>query len=75
MTDEPAPGRGSGSGRLWTDPREEEEHKPWLVPQTAIVPTEPLREPDPEPAEEPGRGLWPLIALATLVAAGLFARA
>jgi putative serine protease PepD len=72
MTHEPAPGRGNGPGRLWTDPREEEEHKPWLAPQTAIVPTEPLREPDPEPAEEPGRGLWPLIALATLVAAVLF---
>jgi len=72
MTHEPAPGRGNGAGRLWTDPREEEEHKPWLAPPTAIMPTEPLRDPDPEPAEEPQRSLWALILLATLVAAVLF---
>jgi putative serine protease PepD len=72
MTHEPAPGRGSGSGRLWTDPREEEEHTPWLAPRTAIEPTEPLRDPDPGPPEEPRRALWPTIALATIVAAVLF---
>jgi putative serine protease PepD len=72
MTHEPAPGRGSGSGRLWTDPREEEEHQPWLAPRTATMPTQPLREPDPEPPDEPQRGLWPLILIATLAAAVLF---
>ncbi|MEA2185198.1 MAG: hypothetical protein QOK16_209 [Solirubrobacteraceae bacterium] len=72
MTHEPAPGRESGSGRLWTDPREEEEHQPWLAPRTAIMPAQPLREPDPEPPEERRRGLWPLILIATLVAAVLF---
>jgi putative serine protease PepD len=72
MTHEPAPGRGHGSRRLWTDPREEEEHQPWLAPRTATIPVQPLREPDPEPLQEHRRGLWPLILIATLVAAALF---
>ncbi len=30
MTDDPS---RPGSGRLWTDPRDEEEHQPWLAPR------------------------------------------
>jgi putative serine protease PepD len=45
MTEDPSPGRG----RLWTDPREAEEHTPWLAPSrptTAAPP--PLAAPDPD---------------------------
>ena len=49
MNHEPSPGSGPGSGRLWTDPREAEEHTPWLEPrrrvQLAPAPP-PLRPPD-----------------------------
>ena len=70
MTHEPAHGRGNGSGRLWTDPREDEEHNPWLAPRTVVMPIPPLREPDDEPpGEPPRRGLWPMILIATVVAA------
>ena len=50
MTHEPSPGSGPGSGRLWTDPREAEEHTPWLEPrrrvQRAPAAPPPLRPPD-----------------------------
>ena len=36
MNDEPSPGSGPGSGRLWTDPREAEEHTPWLEPRRRV---------------------------------------
>jgi len=41
----------SADGRLWTDPREAEEHQPWLRPRTPIIPAAPLR-----PPEDPGPG-------------------
>jgi putative serine protease PepD len=72
MTDDESPGRRSGSGRLWTDPREEDEHTQWLAPKTAVMASQPLGEPeDPAPAD-PDRRLWPLVALGTLIAVVLF---
>src|SRR4051794_182690 len=38
MTSDPSPGRRPGLGRLWTDPRETEEHTPWLEPKRAAGP-------------------------------------
>jgi putative serine protease PepD len=72
MTDDETPGHRSGSGRLWTDPREEDEHTQWLAPKTAAMAPQPLGEPeDPAPAA-PDRSLWPLVALGTLIAVVLF---
>ena len=45
MTTDPEPGRG----RLWTDPREGEEHQPWLEPRRPIGPVA-----LPPPPEDPG---------------------
>jgi putative serine protease PepD len=72
MTDEESPGRRAGSGRLWTDPREEEEHTQWLAPKTAVKPTRPLGEPEEPPPDGPDRPLWPLVLLGTLIAIVLF---
>ncbi len=44
MTPEPSD-RDPGSGRLWTDPRDEEEHQHWLRPRAPIAPP-------PEPEED-----------------------
>ncbi|MDX6679071.1 MAG: hypothetical protein QOE31_3123, partial [Solirubrobacteraceae bacterium] len=38
MSNEPPVGPEPGSGRLWTDPREAEEHTPWLEPRRRVVP-------------------------------------
>src|SRR5687767_2024374 len=50
MNDEPSPRSGPGSGRLWTDPREAEEHTPWLEPsrrvQRPLTALPPLHGPD-----------------------------
>ncbi len=73
MTDDESPGRGPGSGRLWTDPREEDEHTHWLSargPRSDAQPPEPA-PPPPPPAPE--RSLWPLVALGALIACVLFA--
>ncbi|MEA2143050.1 MAG: hypothetical protein QOI64_1480 [Solirubrobacteraceae bacterium] len=73
MTDDETPGRSSGSGRLWTDPREEDEHTPWLAPRTEIQPP-PFEHEPPDPAERaPQRRLGPLIVLGALLAVMLFA--
>ena len=69
MRDDETPGRRSGSGRLWTDPREEDEHTQWLAPKTA---TQPLGEPEQPPPADPERRLWPLVALGALIAVLLF---
>jgi len=72
MTDDESPRRGSGSERLWTDPREDEEHTQWLAPKTAVMQDVPRpREPEREQAAAPQR-LWPLVALGTLIAVVLF---
>src|SRR5215207_8228452 len=49
MNDEPSPGSGPGSGRLWTDPREAEEHTPWLEPRRRVH-----RAPAPPPLSDNG---------------------
>jgi putative serine protease PepD len=74
MTPEPSSDRDPVTGRLWTDPREEDEHQHWLRPRP--VPAA-LPEPD-EPGDEPpsrgdarARRLLPYM-LATLAAAVLF---
>ena len=69
MTDDQPPGRGSGSGRLWTQPREEEEHTQWLARREEAQP--PPMSPPAAP-EPPPRRLAPLVALATLLACVLF---
>jgi putative serine protease PepD len=74
MTHEHSSGRDPGSGRLWTDPREEEEHTQWVAPRpaaTAVAPPQPEREPDPTPPGS-GRPPWQAAALATLAAFVLF---
>jgi putative serine protease PepD len=38
MSNEPSVGPEPGSGRLWTDPREAEEHTPWLEPRRRGAP-------------------------------------
>ena len=73
MTPEPGSGRDPGTGRLWTDPREEEEHQHWLRPRTPprTAPVEIDEDPGPDP---PGllRGRLLPIALGTLAAVLLF---
>jgi|GEM_PF-205957 len=46
MTSDPPPGRRPDAGRLWTDPREAEEHQPWLAPGRPVgAPTPPPPRP------------------------------
>jgi putative serine protease PepD len=74
MTDEHSSGRDPGSGRLWTDPREEDEHTQWVAPRpaaTAVQPPQPEREPDRSPSWS-GRHPWQAAGLATLAAFVLF---
>ena len=71
MTDDDPPGRGSGSARLWTNPREEDEHTQWLAPKTVATAAPPMREPEREPPV-PERRVWSLVALGTLIAFVLF---
>lgn len=71
MTDDEPPRRRSGPDRLWTDPREEDEHTQWLAPKTTVTAVHrPLREPPPPPPSE--RRIWPLVAIGALVAFVLF---
>jgi putative serine protease PepD len=72
MTNEPSSGRDPVSGRLWTDPREEEEHQHWLRPR-APAPEAAQVDEEPPPLQHHARTrrLLP-IALGTLAAAMLF---
>jgi putative serine protease PepD len=72
MTDDETPGRRSGPGRLWTDPREEDEHTQWLASKTAVPASQPLGEPEEPGPAAPERRLWPLAALGALIAVMLF---
>ncbi len=72
MKDEESPGRRAGSGRLWTDPREEEEHTQWLAPKTAVASARTLDELEEPPPGDAERPLWPLVLLGTLIAIVLF---
>jgi putative serine protease PepD len=50
MSSDPSPGNGSGRGRLWTEPRETEEHTPWLAPKRVTGPPRaPFRPAEHEP--------------------------
>jgi putative serine protease PepD len=73
MTDDQTPGQSSGSGRLWTEPREEDEHTQWLAPRTEVQPP-PTFDVDPAGPRQsaPPRRLAPLVALGVLLACLLF---
>jgi putative serine protease PepD len=75
MTDDQTPEQESGSGRLWTQPREEDEHTRWLAPRTEVQPP-PSSEREPDGFDEPGaappRRIWPFVAIGVLIAAILF---
>ncbi len=74
MTREPPSDRQPGSGRLWTDPREEDEHQHWLRPRPpvpAAVPEDEGALDEPSRADRRARRLLPYM-LATLAAAVLF---
>jgi putative serine protease PepD len=72
MTDDQSSGENPGSGRLWTQPREEDEHTQWLAPRTEVQPP-PAFEHEPDPTgRAPQRRLWPLVALGALLACVLF---
>jgi putative serine protease PepD len=67
MTEDPS---RPGSGRLWTDPREEEEHQPWLAPRRPIAagpPPLPPREPDDRDPQADRAALRRQRALAVLI--------
>jgi putative serine protease PepD len=51
MVNDPGTRTPPTNGRLWTDPREEDEAQPWLKPRTPVVAQPPLRAP-----EDPGDG-------------------
>jgi len=72
MTDDESPRRRSGSGRLWTDSREEDEHTQWLAPKTAITAVYPPPEPQEPPPPPERRPLLPLVLVGVLIAAILF---
>ena len=77
MNDDETPGERSASGRLWTQPREEDEHTQWLAPRTAVQPAPPstadLGEPtEPDEPERPPQRLAPLVLLGVLLACALF---
>jgi putative serine protease PepD len=74
MTHESPSGRDPGSGRLWTDPREEEEHTQWVAPRpppTAAQRPQAEREREPAPSGRAPRP-WRAAVLATLAAFVLF---
>ena len=71
MNDDENPGQNPGSGRLWTQPREEDEHTQWLAPRPQIQPPPNFAQEPPEPTAPPRR-LWPLVGLGVLLACVLF---
>ncbi len=56
----------SGRGRLWTDPREVEEHQPWLAPKRAATPPPAPQRPERDPDDDRGP-LWRQRAVGVLV--------
>ena len=71
MHDDENPGQNPGPGRLWTQPREEDEHTQWLAPRTPIQPPPNFTHEPPAPPAPPRR-LWPLVGLGVLLACVLF---
>ncbi|CAN5126712.1 hypothetical protein BH20ACT16_BH20ACT16_06200 [soil metagenome] len=72
MNDDESPRRRSGPDRLWTDPREEDEHTQWLVPKSAITAVYPPPEPQEPPPPPERRPLLPLVLVGVLIATILF---
>jgi len=73
MTDDEPRGQKPGSGRLWTEPREEDEHTQWLAQRTEVqLPPAFEHEPPSPEGRAPQRRLWPLVALGALLACLLF---
>ena len=73
MTDDQSPEQNPGSGRLWTQPREEDEHTQWLAPRTEVQPNFDFDREPPTTDDAPPRRLWPLVLLGVLIAGLLFA--
>jgi len=73
MTDDQSPESNPGSGRLWTQPREEDEHTQWLAPRTEVPPPFAFDGEPPTTDDAPPRRLWPLVLLAAIIACLLFA--
>jgi putative serine protease PepD len=73
MTDDQSPEQNPGSGRLWTQPREEDEHTQWLAPRTEVKPSFDFDREPPTTDDAPPRRLWPLVLLGGLIAGLLFA--
>ncbi len=73
MTDDRSPEQNPGSGRLWTQPREEDEHTQWLAPRTEVQPAFDFDREPPTTDDAPPRRLWPLVLLGVLIAGLLFA--
>ncbi|HWC28407.1 MAG TPA: trypsin-like peptidase domain-containing protein [Solirubrobacteraceae bacterium] len=71
MTDDEPRRRRSEPERLWTDPREEDEHTRWLAPKPTVAAPRPRPEPAPAPPAPP-RPVWPLVAIGVLIAVVLF---
>jgi putative serine protease PepD len=72
MVNDPGRRASSSSGRLWTDPREEQESQPWLAPRKPIVPRPPLRPPE-DPDDDGDDGRRPFFRHALLAAMAIFA--
>jgi len=72
MNDDETPGQAPGSGRLWTDPREEDEHTQWLAPHTQVQPPPHFEHGPPSEPPAPPRRLAPLVATGVLLACLLF---
>ncbi len=73
MTDDQSPEQNPGSGRLWTQPREEDEHTQWLAPRTEVQPAFDFDREPPTTDDASPRRLWPLVLLGVLIAGLLFA--
>jgi putative serine protease PepD len=74
VTHDPSDGSDRGrndSGRLWTDPRDEQEHTHWLQARTEVRPPQAEHE-DVPAGEPPARPVWQLVVLGTLIAFVLF---
>ena len=74
MIDDETPGQTPGSGRLWTEPREDDEHTHWLAPRTPVQPPPDFEHgPPTDEPDAPQRRLAPLVAIGVLLACLLFA--
>jgi putative serine protease PepD len=80
MVNDPGTRTSLTNGRLWTDPREEDEAQPWLSPRKPMVPQPPLRPPEDPGDDDPRDGrrffrnaLLAAMAIFALIGAGFLA--